>query len=256
MLGVGGEAAVGGDHGPLVVEELGASAAEADHRLHRVGLTGTELAALAGVAPVGDVGLLVHGHADAVAGVLLHHREAGRLGHPLDRRTDVGQAAARLHGLDAGRQGRFGDVDQALRLGVDLPHPGREGGITVPALDDGAAVDGDEVALLEPVGTGDPVHDHVVRRRADHGRERRVAVAEEVRPSAPALDDVPADPVELERGDARPDRLADARVHLRHHPPGLAHLGQVVLRPLHALRLGTVASGAACARRWPRRGGP
>ena len=169
----------------------------------------------------------------------LHHREAGCLGHPLHRRTDVGQAAPRLHGCHAGLEGRFGDVDQALRLGIDRAHPGREGGITVPAFDDRSAVDGDEVALLEPVGTGDPVHDHVVRRRTDHSRERRVAVAEEVRPCAPAVDDLPADPVELERGDARPDRLADAGVHLRHHPPGPAHLGQVVLRALHALRLET-----------------
>ena len=34
--------------------------------------------------------------------------------------------------------------------GVDLAHPRGEGGIAVPALDDRAAVDRDDVALLEP----------------------------------------------------------------------------------------------------------
>ena len=122
--------------------------AGADHGLDGVGLAGAELAALARLAPVGDVGLLVHGQADAVAGVLPHHREPGRLGHrwtaaPMSDRRPPG-----VHGGDAGRERRLGDLDEARRLGVDRPHPGGEGGVAVPALDDGAAVDRDDVALL------------------------------------------------------------------------------------------------------------
>ena len=117
----------------------------------------------------------------------------------LDGVADVGEAAAGDHGLDAGAQRRLGDLEQPLRLVGDLPDAGGEGGVAVVALDDRPAVDGDDVALVEPVRAGDAVDDHVVRRGADHGRERRVAVAEEVRPGAAAVEHVAADPVERRR---------------------------------------------------------
>ena len=75
-------AAVGGDHGPAVVEQpasrrcpaftMGSTASTLPGPQHR---------APPGRAVVGHLGLLVHGGADAVADVLAHHREPGRLGH-------------------------------------------------------------------------------------------------------------------------------------------------------------------------------
>ena len=77
---------------------------------------------------------------------------------------------------------RAGDVDQVLRLVVDLADRHRDRGVGVPALDDRPAVEREDVALLEHGVVGDAVHDHVVRRRADHRRE--AVVVEEVRPGA------------------------------------------------------------------------
>ena len=105
-------------------------------------------------------------------------------------------------------EARFGDVHQALRLGGHLADRRGERGVAVPAVDDRPAVDRDDVAVLQPVRPRDAVDDHVVRRRADHRRE--AVVVEEVRPRASAVDHVAADRVELERRDARADRLADA----------------------------------------------
>ncbi len=53
----------------------------------------------------------------------------------------------------------------------------------MPSLDDGAAVYGDDVTLLQDGAIGDAVHDHVVGRGADHGRIP--VVAEEVRRGSP-----------------------------------------------------------------------
>ena len=71
-------------------------------------------------------------------------------------------------GGDGGVEALERHVDEALRLGVDRPHAGGEGGVAVPAVDDRPAVDRDDVALLEDhVGRRDAVDDHVVGRGAD-----------------------------------------------------------------------------------------
>src|SRR4029077_2116691 len=65
-----------------------------------------------------------------------------------------------------------GDLDEPLRLVVDVADRDRHRRVGVPALDDGAAVDGEDVALLEDdLVARDAVDDDVVRGRADHGRE-------------------------------------------------------------------------------------
>ena len=155
---------VGGDDGPLVVEELGVGRARRRPSAPpRSVCPAPSLRPLPGLAPVGDVGL--------------PRAWPCRCRGPCTPRTTEKPAASatpctaapmsesrppRLHRLDPGRERRLGDVDEALRLGVDLPDAGGEGGVAVPALDDRPAVDGDEVALLEPV-----------RRRGCRARSRR-----------------------------------------------------------------------------------
>ena len=236
VLGVGGEAAVGGDHGPLVVEELGAGAAEADHRLDGVGLARARACGpCPGWPQLGTSGCSCMAMPMPWPVYSFTTEKPAASATPC---TAAPMSESRPPGCMAsiaGREGRLGDVDQPLRLGVDLPHPGGEGGVAVPALDDRAAVDGDEVALLEPVrarGCRGRSRRSATRRSppgtaggcsrgSSTGRPRRSMTSRPIRSSSSG-------------GDPRPDRLADAGVHLRHHPPGLAHLGQVVLRPLHA----------------------
>jgi hypothetical protein len=68
VLGVRGTAAVGGADGPAVLVEVDAVRAAADEPgLDRDDQAGDEAQATPGLAPVGDVRVLVHAAADAVA---------------------------------------------------------------------------------------------------------------------------------------------------------------------------------------------
>ena len=111
------------------------------------------------------------------------------------------------------------------------------------ALDDGPAVDGEDVPLLEHVAAGDAVHDHGVGRGADHGRE--AVVVEEVRGGAPALEHLAGHRVDLGGGDPGLGGGPGGLVHLGHHLAGLAHLGQLVVVAPH--REPAPASGAAAS---------
>src|SRR6476619_3885072 len=85
VLEVGGAAAVDGDDGPAVVEHLGLGGARVHHRLDGEHVPLLELHAPARRPVVGDLWVLVHGGADAVAYVLTHHGEARPFGDALDR---------------------------------------------------------------------------------------------------------------------------------------------------------------------------
>src|SRR5207248_7201491 len=91
--------------------------------------------------------------------------------------------------------------------------------------------DRDQVAGVEPVGPRDPVHDHVVRRQAERGRE--AAIALRGRDASTRADVVLADPVELGRRHARPDVLADVRDGVGHERARGGHLLDLVLRLSH-----------------------
>jgi hypothetical protein len=126
--------------------------------------------------------------------------------------------------VDAGVQAGFGDFHQTGGLGGDLPHGGRVGGVAVVALDDGTAVDADDVPFDQyDRRRGDAVDDHGVGRSADNRREP--VVAEEVGTSAPLLQYLAGDLVDVAGGDTGPDDCPSGLVDLGNHPPGLAHLG-------------------------------
>ena len=81
---------------------------------------------------------------------------------------DVGEPVAGLRLGQALPERGFAHLEQPGQLGGDLPHADGEGRVPVPAVDDGAAVDGDDVALAQhDVRAGDAVHDDLVDRGAD-----------------------------------------------------------------------------------------
>ena len=95
-------------------------------------------------------------------------------------------------------------------MGVEVTQPERDGRVAVPAVDDGTAVDRDHVALDQPSRPRDPVHDLVVDRHAQAGREPVVAL--ERRHRAAVADVLLGDGVELAGRDARAaPRSASAR---------------------------------------------
>ena len=111
----------------------------------------------AGVDPDGIADVLVtHIHLDHAggAGALLRDDLPGAriLVHP----------AGLPHLVDPGPQALLGDLHERLVLGPNLPDGHGEGGVGVVALHDRSAVDGQDVALGQPVVPRDPMDDHVI----------------------------------------------------------------------------------------------
>ena len=94
--------------------------------------------------------------------------------------------------------------------------------------DVGAAVEGDQVAVVQDPLTGDAVDDLVVDGDAHGGRV--VVVAQEVGVSAGGLDDPSRDGVELGGGDAGAHRLAQGGVDVGDDEPGPAHEADLLRR--------------------------
>src|SRR5690606_33870486 len=197
---------------------------------------GDQLGALA-AAPVDvvqQVRVHVHLGADAVAAVVLDDpvlAAAGlglAAGVGLDGAGDVHEPVALLHGRDAGPHRLLRHPGQLHQLrGVTGADEGREGRVAVPAVDDRAAVDGDDVAVLEDdVVGGDAVHHDLVDRGAD--RRGEAAVAEEVRLGVVLREHLAGGLVEVLRGGPRDGGLAGGRVNGGHDQPRLTHLGDLL----------------------------
>ena len=142
----------------------------------------------------------------------------------------------RTHRGDGSHQCTFGGVDEAS---VGVGHRAdshRERRVAVPPVDDGPAIDRQQVAVVEHSCAGDAMDHLVVDRRADD--RRKSVVAEEVALGPTPLEHVASEGIEVRRGDPGTSGLADHLVHLRHH----------TARPPHRLQLG-VPSGDEAAHR-------
>ena len=133
--------------GPVVREDVGSMVAEREHRLDREAQAGLELAPAATGAVVGDLRFLVHLGADAVADELADDAEAvAAWRHPRrpPRCPRCGCLARprRCRPCMAAR----GRLDQRLRTsGGGSPTIERPGRVAVPAVDDRAGVDRDDL---------------------------------------------------------------------------------------------------------------
>ncbi len=101
---------------------------------------------------------------------------------------------------DAAPHGFLGDVGESLVLGVGGAHDDGAGGVGVPAVDDGAAVDLQHVAVLEHVLAREAVDHFFVDGGADGGREPVVAL--EVGLGAVAFQHRGEDGIDVGGGDA------------------------------------------------------
>src|ERR1700753_3807365 len=100
MLKMRAHAAVFGDRGPAVFEDLDAWLAGIDHRLDGENHAFTELHAAAAFAKVRHLRILMHACSDAVADKIANHGKTFRLDQLLHRRADVAERRARLYGFD------------------------------------------------------------------------------------------------------------------------------------------------------------
>ena len=97
---------------------------------------------------------------------LAYDREAGLLGGALHGRGDVADPVARARLLDPRLERRLAGLQQALRTLRDIADGERVRLVGHEPLEGDADVDGEEIAVLDPVGARDAVHDLVVDRRA------------------------------------------------------------------------------------------
>src|SRR5271170_1993257 len=163
VLEVGAVTAVDCDGCPTVLEDTDFRAAGVDHGLDGENHAGLEAGALAGWAEVGDLGVLVHGTADAMADKLADDAEALGLAVLLDCGGDIAETPTHLALLDGFFEGGLGDFEEFAGLRADLSDGVGHGGVGVVAVDDDATVDGEDVALFEDAfGVGNAVDDLVV----------------------------------------------------------------------------------------------
>ena len=199
--------AIAGHHRPIIVEDVHARVAEDDHGLDGQGHARHQAGALARAPVVGHRGLHVHARSDAVADVLLDDAVGLPSGthHGLHRMSDVRQSIPGARRGKTGPKGFLGHTRELPKILGHIAHEHREGSITVPAIDDGAAVDGDDIALGQPSGTRDAVDDLLVDRHADMRGEP--VIAQEGRCGAFVADGLSSAFVEGRRGHAgRRDR--------------------------------------------------
>src|SRR5207237_2638747 len=169
-----------------------------------------------------------------------HDREARLLGHPLDRMGDVADAVSDPRLPNPRGERCLARLDEPLRLGRDLPYGEGIRAIGDEAVERDAHVDRDQVALIDSVCAGNPVHDHRVWRDAERREEALIPLR--CRDAALRADELLANPVELLRRDPRLDVLADVR----------DRLGDDAARGGHLLDLGVRladdhARAAACS---------
>ena len=168
--------------GPAVRLHPGLVAAQREHRLDGQAQAGLDAPAATAGAVVGDLRLLVHLGADAVPDEGAHDAVAVRQGDVLDGARPMSlQEGARPGGGDAGEHGLSGGRRRGARAASGTsPTIQRARAVAVPAVDDGAGVDGHDLALADDGAAGHAVDDLVVdgdaqrvRDTAPAGRARR-----------------------------------------------------------------------------------
>jgi hypothetical protein len=216
-------------------------ASRVDHRLDRQRHPRKQLRAAAGGAEVRDLRILVVRAADAVADEAADDGESSALDHGLDGVPDVGHVVADARLVDARSQRLLADVEEPLRLGVDLADAEGVGAVRDEPIEGDADVDSDHVSLLGTVLGRDPVHDHRVRRDAE-GRGI-AAIALRRRHAAALADEVLREAVELEHRDPRSQLVADHGQRVGDDLARACHSLDLLLRFPDDHRIVTVAAG-------------
>jgi len=163
MLKMGGGLAITGADGPAVGVKIDETLSLGDHRLDGDAHACLEQDAVAPAAVVGYLRVFMHLVTDAVAGELTDDAVMLSLAMRLDGMADVTEMVACHCVLNAFVEGFPGGPEELLHIVGHLTHAERVTGVAAEAIETGAAVYGDDVALLEDgIAAGDPVHHDVI----------------------------------------------------------------------------------------------
>src|SRR5215208_8038787 len=177
VLVVGGSGVVGGVDRPTVpFADANVVIPERYHRLYGEGHTGQE--AWSGVRSpvVGNLGILVHLAPHAVRDEVPYYPVSPRFSQGLYRVADVSEPFADPNLVGGRRQTLPCRVQEALDLLRNPPNRDGRSRVGHEALVANAHIQGDNVAVLEPVRARDAVYDHGVGRSTDGARKGRVAL--------------------------------------------------------------------------------
>ena len=204
-------------------------AAGIDHRLDGEEHAFAQHRAVARPAEMQHARRLVELPPETVAAEIPHHGKTHRFDIGLDGVADVAEMRARPHRLDAAHQRLMRRPHQPARLYADaVPDREHAARIAVPAVQDDADVNIEDVAVAQPARAGNAVADDMVDGCAD--RLREALVVERRRHRVVPDDEVVAKRVELLRRRARDDVRRHMVQHFGREAPGLAHARKVVLR--------------------------
>ena len=177
---------------------------------------------------VGDLRVLVHLPADAVAHVIADHAVAVAFGMLLHRSGDVGDPIAHPAVPESFKEALPRHLHQLPHLRLHFSAEEGPGGVPVEPVQDGAEVTADDVAVLQDPLAGDAVDHLVVHRDADAGGIP--AVAQKGGRCAAAEDIVVSQLVKMSRGHAGADVLPQQLQGLPHHLAGCLHLHKLAGR--------------------------
>src|SRR6185437_12413100 len=151
---------------PVLVQVDAVPAAGDEPRLDRQHQAGHEARAASRLAAVGNVRVLVHGPADAVAAEVGGDAVPARLADLADGGGDVAELAAGPGRGDARRERRLRGGDQPRVRVRGRAHAEGDGRVADPAVKRGAGVHAEQVAVPQPVVVRYAVQRGVVHRRA------------------------------------------------------------------------------------------
>ena len=148
-----------------------------DHRLDGNDHTGLETNAPPLLSIIWNVGVLVHHMANTVPHIIAKHAIAVRLGERLDGITNVPNMVTGNSLLDGSLKAIARNLAQGLGLGRGGTDEKRPSVIADPTVDNGARIDGDDIAITQDhVGIGNTVHHGIVNRCANGPRKPAVTL--------------------------------------------------------------------------------
>ena len=173
MLEMGCRLTVARTDAPAVRFQIDITLTHGDHRLDGDAHACFQQYTIATLAIVGHLRVLVHLTANAVSCQFANHAVTGLFAMHLNSAADVTQMSASYGILYTLIERLLGDLEQLPNFFGDLTHAERVAGIAIEAIEQRAAVDGDDVAVLQHrVRTRHSMHHHVIHRRTDAGWER------------------------------------------------------------------------------------
>ena len=176
----------------------------------------------------------MHGRANAVAPVVSNDPVSAAVGcrrgqaRLLDRMADVGEVIAHAGLGQACPERCLSGLRERGNVSWYLANQNGDGGVAVPAVDDGSEVQRDEVALFESLRARNAVHDLSINGGAEHGGV--TVIAEEGTRGTHGRQAVAGNGVKISGSDAWLSGLGHGLQGLRDDKARLTHHGKLVCR--------------------------